>query len=190
MLVKTVEKMLSVPAIIQFHRNAIVGKGVEFGWCAGCVNKSTRDNIVIGDHCSIWGRLVCNDVGKITIGSYTTIRYKTLVGSAASVAVGCFCIISNNVIIMDNNNHPTGPTERIELCKSGFYSELWDWKHSEKKPVTIGDNVWIGERAIILKGVEIGPGAIVGTSSVVTKDVPPYSVVAGNPAKVVKWLNR
>ena len=56
-----------------------------------------------------------------------------------------------------------------------------------KKPVQIGDDVWIGARAIILPGITIGQGAIVGAGSVVTKDVPPYSICAGNPAKVIKY---
>jgi maltose O-acetyltransferase len=54
--------------------------------------------------------------------------------------------------------------------------------------VVIGDNVWIGNRAIILPGVTIGAGAVVGAGSVVTRDVPPFTVVAGNPAKVLKAL--
>ena len=77
---------------------------------------------------------------------------------------------------------------RVKLCESGFLSELWSWKYSEQAEVVIEDNVWIGERSTILKGVTIGRGSIVGCASVVTKSVPPYSVVAGNPAKVVKRL--
>lgn len=57
---------------------------------------------------------------------------------------------------------------------------------TEEKPVTIDDDVWIGARVTILPGVIIGKGSIIGASAVVTKDVPPYSVVAGNPAVVVK----
>lgn len=57
---------------------------------------------------------------------------------------------------------------------------------AEAKPVTVGDDVWIGQRALILPGVSIGTGAIVAAGSVVTRDVPPFAVVAGNPAKVIK----
>ncbi len=57
---------------------------------------------------------------------------------------------------------------------------------AEEKPVVIEDDVWIGSRVTILPGVTIGRGSVVGAAAVVTKDVPPYSVVAGNPAKVVK----
>jgi maltose O-acetyltransferase len=99
-------------------------------------------------------------------------------------------IISNNVIIRDNNSHPVQPQKRIELCKSGFNSNLWEWEHSISKPIRIYDNVWIGERVIIYKGVEIGEGSIVAGGSVVVKSVPEYTIVAGNPAKVVKYLLR
>lgn len=56
-----------------------------------------------------------------------------------------------------------------------------------RRPVAIGPDVWIGTRVVILPGVNIGGGAIIGASSVVTSDVPPFAVVAGNPARVVKW---
>ena len=97
-------------------------------------------------------------------------------------------IISNHVTICDNNNHPTDPEARIKMTESGFYSELWDSAYSAHKPVVIEDNVWIGEYATVLKGVTIGEGAIVGCHAVVTKDVAPYTIVAGNPAICVKHL--
>jgi maltose O-acetyltransferase len=58
--------------------------------------------------------------------------------------------------------------------------------HNKPEPVIIGDDVWIGTRAIIMPGISVGKGAIIGASSVVTKDVPEYAIVCGNPAKVVK----
>ena len=71
---------------------------------------------------------------------------------------------------------------------NGFSNDNWSWKHAESAPVVIEDNVWIGQYSTILKGVTIGKGAIVATRAVVTKDVPPYTIVAGNPAKVVKKI--
>lgn len=59
--------------------------------------------------------------------------------------------------------------------------------HLEKKEVVIGDDVWIGRRVIILPGIKIGNGVIIGAGAVVTKDVPDYAVVAGVPAKVIKY---
>jgi galactoside O-acetyltransferase len=63
-----------------------------------------------------------------------------------------------------------------------------DWSDVASKPIVIQDNVWIGMHCIILKGITIGEGAIVGAGSIVTKDVEPWTVVAGNPAKIIKQL--
>ena len=68
----------------------------------------------------------------------------------------------------------------------GFHTDAWRWTHSDSKPITIEDNVWIGENAVILKGVQIGRGSIIACNAVVTKDVPPYTIAAGNPARIVK----
>ncbi len=74
------------------------------------------------------------------------------------------------------------------MCLNGFYGPLWQWQEAASKRVVIEDNVWIGEYSAIMKGVTIGKGSIVGCHSVVTHDVPPHCIVAGNPAKVVKRL--
>lgn len=144
--------------------------------------------ITIGNNCEIIGILSAKSGAEINIGNYSTIRSDSVVGALCRINIGNYVIISNNVHIYDNNNHPTSPIKRIELCKSGFHSGKWNWQYSEGAAITIEDNVWIGERSTILKGVTIGKGSIVACNSVVTKSVPPYCVVAGNPAKIVKQL--
>ncbi|MCI6691142.1 MULTISPECIES: acyltransferase [unclassified Clostridium] len=67
---------------------------------------------------------------------------------------------------------------------------MYEQGESEIKPVTIGNDVWIGSRAIILPGVTIGDGAIIAAGAIVTKDVEPYAIVGGNPAKVIKYRNK
>lgn len=164
---------------------------VTFGLTAGCTNESgVKEHISIGHHCDIHGSLYVQENGVITIGNYTTIRAHTNVGGVERVSIGDHVIISNHVTIYDNNNHPTDPQARIEMCESGFYSSKWKWKYSDHKPVSIEDNVWIGEYSTILKGVTVGKGAIVASHSVVTKDVEPYTIVAGNPARKVKSLSK
>jgi acetyltransferase-like isoleucine patch superfamily enzyme len=187
-LLRKLAPLMAMPVRFQFARRATVGSNVEIGWTARCANSNGRDTIKIGDNCSIWARLCCGQGGSITIGSYSTIRYKTFVGSATSIEIGRYCIISNNVTIYDHNSHPTDPDIRREMCERGFYHELWDWKFAEKAPVVIEDNVWIGQNALILKGVRIGEGSIVAAHAVVTREVPRYSIVAGNPARVTKNL--
>ena len=96
-------------------------------------------------------------------------------------------IIGNNVltgrwVTITDNGHGNSTLENLNLppIKRKLYS---------KGPVIIGNNVWIGDKATILPGVTIGEGSIVGANTVVTKDVPPYSVIGGNPAEIIKRLS-
>lgn len=173
----------------QFESSSIIGKDFSCTDTARCYNYTkVKGNIVIGNNVEILGTLIAEENGKISIGDNTTIRGNSRIAALESIEIGNQVIISNNVVICDNNNHPTDPTMRQKMSNSGFYSDYWEAKHSEKKKVVICDNVWIGERSTILKGVTIGRGSIVATCAVVTKDVPEYAIVAGNPAKVVKYL--
>lgn len=148
-----------------------------------------KGNIRIGKMCDIDAVLVTQDNGKIVVGDFTTIRYDSIVGSLEQIEIGSHCMISNRVTIYDNNNHPTDAKTREKMCESGFTSELWKWRYSAHSPIKIGDNVWIGEKSTILKGVTIGAGAVVACNSVVTHDVEANTIVAGNPARLVKKLD-
>ena len=113
---------------------------------------------------------------------------ESVIGSVRSIRIGDCVIFSNHVHIYDNNNHPTDPEIRRKMCMAGFDGDAWKWKYADSAPIVIEDNVWIGEYAAVLKGVTIGEGAIVASHAVVTEDVPPYTIVAGNPARVVKEI--
>ena len=105
---------------------------------------------------------------RITIGDNTSIGDRTEIHSGNSVEIGAGCNIAWDVCIMDRDYHKFNSETEI------------------LKPVKIGDNVWIGCGCILLKGVSIGDGAVVAAGSVVTRDVPPACLAAGNPAKVIK----
>lgn len=172
-----------------FLSNCVVGENFSCQTYSKCVNNTgKRESIKIGDNCEIHGSLVAKESGTITIGYNTTIRFHSQVFAINRIEIGNYVIISNNVTIYDNNNHPVEPERRMEMSKNGFYGDLWEAKHSQHAPIKICDNVWIGERVSILKGVTIGKGSVVAMGSIVTKDVPEYSIVAGNPAKIVKYL--
>lgn len=170
----------------KFCRVASIGVMTTFGPTSNCINKG--GNITIGNKCDIHAIITVNKEARIVIKDNTTIRYNSKVGANVSIEIGSHCIISNNVTIYDNNNHPIDPKKRWELCESGWYSEKWGWEYSDSKPIVIEDNVWIGEGAVILKGVRIGKGSIVACHAVVTKNVEPFCIVAGNPATCVKRL--
>jgi acetyltransferase-like isoleucine patch superfamily enzyme len=110
--------------------------------------------------------------GRLVIGDRTYINYGVDIAATGLVTIGADCLIGTHVSIIDNDFHEL--TDRLET--------------PTPKPVSVGDNVWIGNRAIILPGVTIGEGAVVGAGSVVTRDVAARAVVAGNPARVVREL--
>ncbi|MER2997282.1 CatB-related O-acetyltransferase [Pontibacter populi] len=109
------------------------------------------------------------------------------------LVIGKFCAIgSGATFIMNGGNHETKPvsTYPFAIFGNGWEKITDDVDLKEKYPTKgdtiIGNDVWIGYEAVIMPGVTIGDGAVVATKAVVTKDVPPYSIVAGNPAQVVK----
>ncbi|MDI6774435.1 MAG: DapH/DapD/GlmU-related protein [Verrucomicrobiota bacterium] len=98
---------------------------------------------------------------------------------AERIEIGAHCLIATGARIQDNDGHPLDPDAR--RCREPVLP-------GDVKPVRVGDNAWIGARALILKSVTIGENAVVGAGAVVTRDVAPNTVVAGNPAVVVKSI--
>jgi acetyltransferase-like isoleucine patch superfamily enzyme len=100
---------------------------------------------------------------------------------ARSVSIGSYCWIGPGVAIYDNDNHPLDAAQRrVRLGPVQFIKSA---------PVVLEDDVWLGLNAIVLKGVTLHRGAVVGAGAVVTESVPPYTAVAGNPARVVRQLS-
>lgn len=112
--------------------------------------------------------------GRIHIGDYCLIAPGVEITSAAGITIGSNCMIAQECIISDSDWH-------------GLYNRTRPFRCT--KAVTLADNVWLGARTIVGKGVSIGENSVVGAGSVVTKDIPANVVAAGNPAKVVKQLN-
>ena len=108
--------------------------------------------------------------GHLEIGNNVFINYGTSIVSSAHVKIGDDCLIGTHVMVMDCDFH------RVE-------DKVWD---TTGRPIAIENRVWLGNRSIILKGVTIGHDAVVAAGSVVTADVPPRTVVAGVPARVVR----
>jgi acetyltransferase-like isoleucine patch superfamily enzyme len=110
-------------------------------------------------------------------------------GEGADVRIGAFCSIADNIEIFIGGNHHT---DWVTTFPFGHIHEDVFPYHGENHPTTkgdvlIGNDVWIGSGATILSGVTINDGAVVAAKSVVVKDVPPYAIVGGNPAKVLKY---
>jgi acetyltransferase-like isoleucine patch superfamily enzyme len=122
------------------------------------------------------------DVGRYTYGSPTFVVFP----SGHKVSIGSFCSIADNVTFINGGNHYT---DRITTYPLNLMFEEVNlpWHESTKGPINAGSDVWIGFGATILSGVTIGHGAVIGAGSVVTKDVEPYSIVAGSPARHIRF---
>ncbi len=103
--------------------------------------------------------------------------------------VGAFCSVAANVSI-GGGSHAMDFVSTSPVFNAGgntFGVNLAKIPFAPYKPTKIGNDVWIGNRAIVLQGVTVGDGAVIGAGSVVTKDVPPYAIVAGNPARLIRY---
>jgi len=152
-------------------------------------NHHIKDSIVVGAHTHVRGHLsTFGHGGHLVIGSYCYIGEYSKVWSAGKLTIGDRVLIAHNVSIFDSNTHPMNANERhlqfVDIITKGHPAEI----NLHEEPVVIEDDVWIGCNSVVLKGVTIGRGAVVGAGSVVTKNVPPYVVVGGNPARVVREL--
>lgn len=124
--------------------------------------------------------------GTVRIGDRCYIGVSHFVCHTA-IDVGDDVVISWGVTVVDHNSHALDWSERRHDVAQWKQNKK-DWSAVKIAPVIIGNKVWIGFGAAILKGVNIGEGAVIGAHAVVTKDVPPYAVVAGNPAVLVRQL--
>ena len=143
---------------------------VPGGWTLPTI-ENHGGRIVLGNCALFTGvRLEVWKGATLTIGSGTYLNRNTEVVSARSVTIGRDCMIARDVLIMDTDQHAL-PGAELAVA-----------------PVVIEDRVWIGARAIILKGVHIGHDSVIGAGAIVTKSVPPRSVVVGGAARVVRLL--
>jgi acetyltransferase-like isoleucine patch superfamily enzyme len=144
--------------------------------CFGSVKvRNSHGRVIMGTRCAVYpGVKLVSDSRSgehdavLTIGGYTSIGDRTQIQCRDRVTIGSNVIIAWDVNILEHDFHnPAGGA-------------------AVAQPIVIEDEVWIGAHAIVLKGVTIGRGAIIGAGAVVTKDVPPFTFAAGNPARHIK----
>jgi acetyltransferase-like isoleucine patch superfamily enzyme len=145
--------------------------------------------VIIGRHVSCYAgcSFSIGENGQCTIGDFTLLN-GALIMAEEKIDIGSHCLISWNVGIADSDFHPLDPAQRLVDAQAlaPYFKDRPPRPKLRTAPVKISDNVWIGMNAVILKGVTIGENCVVAAGSVVTKSVPPNTVVAGNPAVAVK----
>ncbi len=151
--------------------------------------RTSGATISIGRDCLVEGVLSTETKdSKLTIGENVYIGRSTIV-SIRSVSVEDHVLISSDCLIQDSDNHNTKFSVRKYDCRDWKNGCIHDWELTPSAPIVIKRGAWIGAKAIVLKGVTIGEGAVVGAGSVVTKDVTPFTVVAGNPARLISVID-
>jgi len=147
-----------------------------------------RSYVSIGEKSRIDGYVVTEIASsRVTIGKNSLLGPRSVIDCVEAVTIGDYVMISYDCIIGDADNHSLSYSKRkddLERWRNGTH----DWSDVQKAPIVICDGACIGARAMILRGVTVGEGAVVGMGSVVSRDVAPYTIVLGNPARSVKEI--
>lgn len=159
---------------IQMGRTVTIGNYVQ-------INALSKEGIIIGDNVSILGNTIIECTGVIR-----DLGEGLVIGNNVGIAQNCFIQVRGKVVI--GNDVIFGPGVSIFSENHKFDDpDLPVAVQGEiRKGVTIEDGVWVGARAIILDGVNVGKNSIIAAGSIVSKDVPPYVIVAGVPAKIIR----
>lgn len=170
-------------------RLANIGKNSQIGQNFSIINP---DGISIGDNFSggcdiaLWSWNAVNIKGddcKLIIKNNVSITDRCIISAANRIEIGNGCLLGRDTFITDNSHGKNITLEELDISphERDIYS---------KGTVIIGDNVWTGKNVCIMPNVKIGSGAIIGANSVVTHNIPPYSVAVGSPAKVIKIIGK
>jgi acetyltransferase-like isoleucine patch superfamily enzyme len=150
--------------------------GIYLHWIQGAGDIVIGDDVQVDGKCSIAFAARFADRPLLQIGDHTKIGHSCHFTVGKEIRIGRHCLIAVHVYLFDSPGHPTDP----ELRRQGLPPT-----DDQVRPIVIEDNVWIGRNAAIFPGVTIGEGSVVSAGAVVMSDVPPYTVVAGNPARKI-----
>lgn len=138
-----------------------------------------ESRLTIGPHAffepGVW---LTSDAGRISIGAGSFLNLNVMIAAVEQVEIGEHCMFANGCVVTDGDHRFDDPDRPVPW--QGF---------TTKGPVIIGDNVWFGAHAVVTSGVRIGRRCVIGANSVVTEDLPPFSIAAGVPARVLKTIS-
>jgi len=172
------------------RNDCVIGDhSILYGTASISNNLGEKECIRIGNFCHIRGELLLfGHNGRISIGDYCYVGNNSYIWSAKNIAIGDRVLISHNCNIFDNDTHPLEPKARhrqfLEIITKGHPRNI----DLQEEEVIIEDDVMISANVSVLKGVHIGKGAVIGAGSVVTRSVPAFALIAGNPARIIRML--
>jgi acetyltransferase-like isoleucine patch superfamily enzyme len=150
------------------------------------VRDEPGSRIEVGSYSHVRGILGTHlRTSRLTIGDNTFINARTLIESFESIEIGNDVLMGFEAILADGRSHSTSWHERVDDQLLRRRTGRINVDALVAEPIVVEDGVWIGARAMVFRGVTLGEGCTVGAGAVVTKSVPPFTVVAGNPAIVV-----
>jgi lipopolysaccharide O-acetyltransferase len=159
-------------------RGAQVGRGVYFGTqpqLHGLPGLILGDRVNLGRRARLETHRTERGQGQLTIGSGAHIGNDFHAGAAIRVVIGRNCMFASGVTILDHDHDFSNPLDPLQ-CAEGLVAA----------PTVIEDNVFLGDHVVVLKGVRIGNGSVIGANSVVTHDIPPFTMAAGAPARPLR----
>jgi acetyltransferase-like isoleucine patch superfamily enzyme len=172
-----------------FYKKGNIDSSVKFSVTANLQNlQNDFEAISIGENTNIEGLIMVYPYGgKISIGKHCSLSPNSRIISCLNISIGNRVLIAHNVNIIDNNSHPLDAALRHQDFIESFTIGMQP-HDLNAAPIVIEDDVWIGHNTTILKGVNIGKGVIIGSNSVVTKDLEPFTVYVGNPLRMIKKI--
>ncbi|MDB4912876.1 MAG: acetyltransferase [Gemmatimonadetes bacterium] len=183
-MVAAVDRLLGLRAVLSGR--VTIGSGTRIQWRR--VRVPSGNLLAVGNQSLIEARVLFeSDGGRIAIGDRTYIGRSSLI-CHTSIDIGNDVIMSWGITVVDHNSHSINWSKR-STDVADWARGTKNWEQVRRRPVRIGDKVWIGFNASVLMGVTVGEGAVIGAGSVVRRDVPAYCVVAGNPAMVIRELS-
>lgn len=147
----------------------------------------SKNNTTIGDFCNISLSITLQKTGRIDIGNYVYMNSNCRFNISNQLKIGSNCLFGPNVQIWDSDNHPLNVQERHHQTLM-IPEKMLNSFDVGGGDVIIGNDVWIGMDVLILGGVTIGEGSVIAARSVVTKNIPPFVLAGGVPAKVIKSI--
>lgn len=181
-----------------FFENGAVNDSSEIHESSILFNNARATKSVIGPNCTVGDNSILfrsklegmNVINRNNLISDSTLGFATYTGHNATIKdteIGKYCCLSWAISIGGKNHNYTSVTSYPSYHFNRILCEDKSVAGPSPQKASIGNDVWIGSGAIVLRGVKVGDGAVIGAGAVVTKDVPPYAIVVGNPARVIKY---